>query len=116
MLASVKQIDDLSRAREVLIGQIPDPFGSIAHHDLLFRPAPAALPRFQVDTLAKLLRRLDRADVGGRVGIADGVALLIPSRLGEDASQLGLARMRGLPLCLALPTHGFLFYHGHSGA
>jgi hypothetical protein len=44
---------DLGRAWEALIGQIPNPFGSFAHHDLLFRPAPAALPSFQVDSLAK---------------------------------------------------------------
>jgi hypothetical protein len=55
------------------------------------------LPRLQVDALAELFRRFDRADVSSRIGIADGIALLIPSRLGEDAPQLGLARVRELP-------------------
>ena len=61
VLASVIQIDDLNRAGKVLLGEIPDPFGPIAHDDLLFRAAPAALPGFQVDALAKLFGGLDGA-------------------------------------------------------
>src|ERR1039457_3686116 len=43
VLAGMIQIDNLHRARKVLLGKIPDPFGSIAHDHLLFRAAPAAL-------------------------------------------------------------------------
>src|SRR5260370_4946914 len=109
MLASVKQIDNLRRAREILIGQIPDPFGSITHHDLLFRPTPAALPRLQVDALAQLFRRFDRADVSSRIRIADGIALRGPCRLREGASQLALTRMRGLSCSLTLAAHSTTF-------
>ena len=72
VLARVIQIDDLHRAGKMLLGQIPDPFGPIAHDDLLFRAAPAALPGFHVDALAKLFGGLDGAGVGGGIRIADG--------------------------------------------
>src|ERR1017187_2093835 len=81
----MKEIYDLNRAREVLSGNVPDPFGSIAHHDLLFRTAPTALPSSQIDALPKLFRRFNRADVGGRIEVADGVAFLVPSRLFQRA-------------------------------
>ena len=61
VLAGVIEIDDLNRAGEVLIGNIPDPFGSIADDDLLFGAAPTALPGFQIEALAKLLRRFNRS-------------------------------------------------------
>ena len=44
------------------------------------------------------------------------IAFLVPSGLREHASQLGLARVRRLPFCLALPAHGFLSHHRHSGS
>jgi hypothetical protein len=48
VLAGVIQIDDLNRAREVLIGNIPDPFCSIADDDLPFGAVPTALAGFQI--------------------------------------------------------------------
>ena len=95
---------------------VPDPFGSIAYHDLLFGAAPTALPCLQIEALSKLFRRFNRADVASRIGIADGVALLIPFGLREHASQLGLPRVGRSPFRLARPTHGFLFHYGHAGS
>src|SRR5450759_1124091 len=115
MLAGVKEIDDLNRAEEVLRGDIPDPFGSIADHDLLFGAAPTALPSLQIEALSKLFRRFNRGNVGGRIGVADGIAFLVPSRLREHASQLGFPRVGRLPLRLARPSHSLLFHYGHSG-
>jgi hypothetical protein len=46
MLASVIEIDDLHGTREVLAGQIPDPFGSVTHDNFLCRAAPATVPGF----------------------------------------------------------------------
>jgi hypothetical protein len=42
VLSGVIKIDDLNRAGEVLIGNIPDPFRSIADDDLLFGAVPTA--------------------------------------------------------------------------
>jgi hypothetical protein len=47
MLAGMKQIDDLNGAGEMFVGNVPDPFRSIADHDLLFHAAPAAFPSLQ---------------------------------------------------------------------
>jgi len=49
VLAGVIKIDDLNRAGEVLIGNIPDPLRSIADDDLLFGAAPTALADFQIE-------------------------------------------------------------------
>src|ERR1022692_2840078 len=68
---------------EVQLGVVPDPFGSVADHDLLFRTAPAALPRFQIDPFGKLFRGFNRADAGGRIGVADSVASVDTTVPGE---------------------------------
>ena len=47
VLSGVIKIDDLNRAWEVLIGNMPDPFRSIADDDLLFGAAPTALAGIQ---------------------------------------------------------------------
>jgi hypothetical protein len=48
VLARMIEIDDLNGTGKVLVGDVPDPFGSIAHHDFLLRPTPALLPGFQM--------------------------------------------------------------------
>src|SRR5258708_35886581 len=102
MLARVIQIDNLHGTGKMLIGKIPDPFGPIPHDDLLFRAAPAALPGFHVNSLSKLFGGFDGAGVGGGIGIANGVTLLLPCGLCEDASQLDLSGMGWLTFRLAL--------------
>src|SRR5258707_5733206 len=81
VLSGVIKIDDLNRAGEVLIGNIPDPFRSIAYDDLLFGAVPTTLAAFQVEAQTKLLRRFKRPNVGSRTVIAQGKAFLIPCRL-----------------------------------
>jgi hypothetical protein len=62
MLTGVIKVDNLNRAWEVLIESIPDPFGPVAHRDLLYGAAPTALPGFQIEAFAKVFRRLNRGD------------------------------------------------------
>src|SRR5438132_1202537 len=62
----------------------------------------------QTRSLSKLFGGFNRPDVGGGIGITDGVAFLIPFRLREHTSQLGLPRVRLLPFALSLrPTVPF---------
>src|SRR5580658_6894408 len=110
VLARVKQIDDLNCAGEVLIGKVPNPFGSIADHDRLFGAAQTASPDLRIEALAKLFGCFNRADISGRIGIADSKALFIPSRLREHASQLGLPRVGWLRFGLSRPARSLLFY------
>src|SRR5271156_4065975 len=105
VLASVKQIDDLDSTRKMQIGVIPDPFGSVTQDNFLCRAVPAALPRFQVDSFAKLVGIFNGAGVGGGIGIADGVAFFVPCGLSEDASELDFPCVGGLAFRLALPSH-----------
>src|SRR5437016_6730147 len=114
MLARVIQINNLHRARKMLLSKIPDPFGPIAYDHLLFRAAPAAFPGFHVNSLSKLLGGLDGAGVGSGVRIADRVALLVPGGLGEDASQLYFPRMGWLAFRLALPSQCLFLHHWYS--
>src|ERR1035437_4526963 len=83
VLSGVIKIDDLNRAGEVLLGNIPDPFRSIAYDDLLLGAVPTALAGFQIEAQPKLLRRFNRANVGSRAGTAEGKAFLIPCRRSE---------------------------------
>jgi len=78
VLAGMVEIHDLHGAGEVLIRNIPYPFGAISHHHFLFRTAPAPLPGFHIDALAELFGDLNGARVGGRIRIAERVAVLVP--------------------------------------
>src|SRR6266699_1124985 len=94
--------------------KIPNPFGAVTDHDLLECAAPAASAGFPIDSTTKLFRTLDGSGVGGGIGIADGIAFLIPRRLGEDASQLGFPSMGRLTFGLALPTDRLFLHHRNS--
>ena len=109
------EIDNLNCARKMQFGKIPYPFSAVAQYDFLCRAAPAALTGFEVNSLAKLFRRLYSSGICGGVSIADGKALLVVRGLGEDTSQLDLPRMSRLALRLALATHRILLHHRHSG-
>jgi hypothetical protein len=115
VLSGVVKVDNLNRAGEVLIGDIPDPFRSIADDDLLFGATPTSLAGFPIDAQAKLLCRFNRSHISRRTGIAEGEAFLVPGRLRKHASQLGLPRVGRLPFDLALAADGFLLHHRHSG-
>ena len=115
MLTRVVKIDNLQRAGKVQGGQIPNPFGPVAHHHLLLGAAPAPFPGFPVKASAELLGGFNGAGIGGGIRRADRVALLIPSRLREHTSQFDLPRVGRLTGDLAVPTHGLFLHHGYSG-
>src|SRR5258708_25445064 len=110
MLARVIEIDDLDRAGKVLLGQIPDPLGPIAHDDLLLCAAPAALPSFHIKPFAKLIGGFDGARVGGRIPIAGGVAFPVPRNLGEHAPPLCFAPLSPLAVRLSPSPSPFLLH------
>src|SRR6266576_1326559 len=114
MLASVIEIDNLDGPRKVQGNKIPDPFGAVADHDLLECTAPATSVGFRIDSPAKLFGILDGSGIRGGIGIADGIAFLIPRRLGEDASQFDLPSMGRLAFRLALPTDRLFLHHRNS--
>src|SRR5258706_9771261 len=101
MLTCMIEIDDLSRAREVLIGDIPDPLGSVTDQHLLMRPAPAAFPGFGIDAGAERLGGFDCADISRGGLVSHRPAFLIGRGLREDASQFDLAGARRLSLSSA---------------
>src|SRR5271157_6325479 len=114
MLTSVVKIDNVKGARKVQSGQIPNPFGSVAHHHLPERPAPAPFPGFPIKAWAELFGAFDGAGIGRRSGSADRVALLIPRRLRKYASPFDFPRMGRLTGDLALPAHGLFLHHRDS--
>src|SRR5579864_3554045 len=81
MSTSVTQVDNLRCVGEMLLSLIPDPFRSITHDDFLLGAAPTTLPSFQIEALAKLFGGFNRAHIGGRIRVADGVAFFIPGGL-----------------------------------
>jgi hypothetical protein len=70
VLAGMIEIDDPNRTGEVDVGQIPDPFGSIADDDFLLRMVPSSVPGFQIKALAELFGGLDGSGIGSRIRIA----------------------------------------------
>src|ERR1022692_4804883 len=114
VLASMVQIDDLGRTREMQVGVIPDPFGAVAHDDFLCRTVPAAIVYFPVEAFAKRLGVLNGSRVSSGIGIADRVSLLVPGGLGEDAAELDFPGVGGPSLRLALSAHCLFPDHRYS--
>src|SRR5215469_9645069 len=54
VLTGVEEVDDLNGSREVILGDVPDPFCAIADDDLLFGARPATFPGFDVKAPAEL--------------------------------------------------------------
>jgi hypothetical protein len=63
VFASVVEIDDLDGAREVLVGEIPDPQGAVAEDDGLLGAPAAATDGLGEDATCELLGGFDGADV-----------------------------------------------------
>src|SRR5258708_20583983 len=99
MLTCMIEIDDLSRAREVLIGDIPDPLGSVTDHHLLIRPAPTAFPGFGIDAGAERLGGFDCADLipGGLV--SPRPRCLTGGAVGAQAPHFDPSRRHRLSPC-----------------
>jgi hypothetical protein len=95
-------------------GQVPNPFRPVAHHHPEEGAAPAPFPGFLIKALSELLGGFDGAGIGGGIGSADRVAILVPRGLGEDAPQLDFPGMRRLALDLTLPTHRLFLHHRDS--
>ena len=111
MLAGVIEVHDLEGPGKLLVGQIPDPVGAVANEYFLLGAAPAAFDGLPVDARAKLCYPLDGPGIGGRVGVADRLSLVVPPGLGEDAAQFGFASMRRLTLNLALSPSSLFLHH-----
>src|SRR5205085_6216208 len=111
VLTGVKKVHNRNGAGEILIGEVPDPFGPVADYDLLFGAAPTAFPGFQVNSFSKLLGSFDSAGVGGGIGIADGITFFVPFGLSERTSQLDLPGVSWFSGCLSLPAQGLLLHH-----
>jgi hypothetical protein len=114
MLTSVVKIDNVKGAGKMQGGQIPNPFRPVAHHHPQEGAAPAPFPGFPIKASAELLGGFDGAGIGGGIGSADRVALLIPRRLREDAPQFDFPRMGRLTGDFALPTHRLFLHHRDS--
>src|SRR5437879_12607625 len=106
MLASMIEIDNLHRVRKVQGGKSPDPFGAVAHDDLLERTAPATFPGFEINAFAKLFGGFDGARIGGGIGIPNRIALLVRRRLAEHTLEPGVTGMGELVSGMALRPHG----------
>src|SRR6266480_523594 len=114
MLAGVVEIDNLNGVGKMQGHKIPNPFGAVTDDDLLECATPAASAGFRIDSPAKLFRTLDGTGIRGGIGIADGIAFLIPRRLGEDASKFDSPGMGRLAFRLALPTDRLFLHHRNS--
>jgi hypothetical protein len=68
VLAGVPDIDDLYGASKMLIGDVPDPLGTVAQYNFLLGPVPTPLPSFSLEARAKKFGGFDCPGVGGGSG------------------------------------------------
>jgi len=116
VLSGVIEIDDLDRTGEVLLSQVPDPFGTIADDDLGLCPIPTAFESLDIEALAEVLGRFDGTDVGSGIIIPDREAFVIARGLREHTPQFDLAGSGWLARVFSFPSGGFLLRDGHTGA
>src|SRR6267143_6186066 len=107
MLPGMIKIDDLNGAGEVLVGQIPDPDGSVADDDFELGPLPSSAPSFAIDAEAELLGGFDGAHISSGLGVADRPSFVVNGGLREHATEFTLARTGTLAIRSSGPTFGF---------
>ncbi len=110
------EIDDLHGTGKMLIGQVPNPFGSVTDDHFLYGTAPAAVPGFQIDALAEILGGRNGSGVSGRIQVSNGITFLVPSRLRKHAAQFDLASVGGLAIGFSLAPIGLFLHHRHTGS
>src|SRR5450631_1070804 len=98
MLPGMIKIHDLNGAGKVLVGQIPDPDGSVAEDHFEFGPLPSSAPSFAIDAVAELFGGFDGTHIGGGIGVADGPSFVVHGGLREYATEFTLARAGTLAL------------------
>src|SRR6266581_8895936 len=106
------KIDDLDGAGKVLVGQIPDPNGSVADDHFEFGPLPSSAPGFAIDAVAELLGGFDGAHIGGGIRVADSPSFVVHGCLSEHATEFTLASTSTLAFRPSTPPFGFSGNHG----
>lgn len=101
------EIDDLNGTGKMLVGQIPDPDGSISNDDFGGGPLPTSAPSLAVDAEAELFGGFDSSHIGCGIRVADGSSIFIYDGLGEYAAGLALACAGALSLDSAGPALAF---------
>ena len=101
------EIDDLDGAREVPIGEVPDPDSAIANDDFGRGPLPASAPSLGIYAVAELVGDFDGAHISGRIRIANGPAILIHGSLRKHAAEFAFAGAGSLSFDSASPALGF---------
>src|SRR5271166_6972197 len=112
MLPGMIKIHNLNGAGKVLVGQIPDPHGSVPDDHLKLGPLPSSAPGFAIDAVAELFGGFDGAHIGSGIGVADGPSFVVHGCLSEHATKLTLARTGTLALRPSGPSFGFSGNHG----
>ena len=126
LLPGVEEVHDLHGPGDQLVGQVPDPGGSVARDDPAEGLMKAAAPGFAAHALGELRLRLigvagSSALEGGRVGdgarVAHGGAVVVAALGDPERDQLalaGLGRAIGLLAGPADPRRG-AHDQGHGG-
>jgi hypothetical protein len=108
------EIHDLDRARELSVGDVPDPYGPVGDDDFLAGSGPAASPGFAVNAAAELFGRLDSPRAGSGTLVAHWPALPISCGLREHAAQLDFPRVRRFVAVPAFAVLGLDRRHRHA--
>src|SRR5580658_1576591 len=103
---------ELNGAGKMLVGQIPDPNGSVADHYFELGPLPSSAPGFAIEAEAELFGGFDGAHIGGGIGVAEGPSFVVHGSLSEYAAEFTLARMGTLAFRPSAPSFGFSANHG----
>src|SRR5450432_963606 len=103
----MKEIDNLYGAREVLIGQIPDPDGAVANDDFGRGPLPASAPCLSVNAVTELVGGFDSPHISGGIRVADGPSVFVHCSLREHGAEFAFAGAVALSFDSAGPALGF---------
>src|SRR5438874_11287810 len=87
MLAGVPDIDNLDGTGKMLVGDIPDPLGAVAQHNLFLGPIPSSFEGFEIEASAKQFGSFDRPGIGGGGCIPNGAAFRVSCGLSTDTTQ-----------------------------
>ena len=112
VFAGVVKIEDFNGSGKGQTTVFPNPCGSVAEIDDFLSSIKTTTESFLPEQDGDLAAALVGAGVAGGGRIAQGFSFLIASRLGEDATEFGLAGLCASVWLFAFDFFEFLAAHG----
>jgi len=116
VFAGMIEVEDFNRTGEGQAAVFPNLCRPVPYEDDLPGPIKTTPAGFLMEQYGNLAAAFVGADVAGGIGIAHGLAFVVPDGLGKDATEFGLAGPGTAVFLFSFDPFEFRPAHGGAGA